>query len=51
MQKYSELRETILHGITQRILAEQPLQVIFQYLCEELVELAGYPVAFVGLKD
>lgn len=50
MRKYSELQEIILYGITQRILTEQPLSVIFQYLCDELVNSVGYPVAAVGLK-
>ncbi|OLN28805.1 diguanylate cyclase/phosphodiesterase (GGDEF & EAL domains) with PAS/PAC sensor(s) [Desulfosporosinus metallidurans] len=50
MQKYSELQETVLYGITQRILAEHPLNVIFQYLCDELVHSVGYPVAAVVLK-
>ncbi|WP_291299601.1 EAL domain-containing protein [Desulfosporosinus sp. BICA1-9] len=50
MRKYSELHEGILYGITKRILAEQPLNVIFQFLCDELVHSVGYPVAAVGLK-
>ncbi len=50
VRKYSQLLESTLYGITQRILAEQPLNVIFQYLCEELVFSGGYPVASVGLK-
>lgn len=48
--KHTELRESILYGITQRVLIEQPLPDIFQYLCEELVQTLGYPVAFVALK-
>lgn len=51
MQKYSELQEGILYGITQRILAEQPLNVIFKYICDELVDSIGYPVATVALKE
>lgn len=50
VRKYSELLETTLYGITQRILTEQPLSIIFQYLCDELVHTGGYPVAGVGLK-
>ncbi len=51
MRKYSELQETVLYGITQHILAEQPLSIIFQYLCDELVHSVGYPVAAVVLKE
>src|SRR5665648_162165 len=50
MQKHSELKETVLYGITQRILAEKPLGDIFRYLCDELVHTIGYPVVAVGLK-
>lgn len=49
-RKYSELQETVLYGITQRILSEQPLRDIFQYLCDELVFSVGYPIAAVILK-
>jgi diguanylate cyclase (GGDEF)-like protein/PAS domain S-box-containing protein len=49
-RKDSELQETVLCGITKRIFEEQPLSVIFKYLCEELVYSVGYPVAIVGLK-
>ncbi|HBV87826.1 MAG TPA: histidine kinase [Desulfosporosinus sp.] len=45
-----ELLESTFNGITQRILSEQPLNDIFQYLCDELVHSGGYPVASVGLK-
>jgi len=50
LRKYSELQETVLYGITQRILSEQPLSNIFQYLCDELVSTVGYPIAAVILK-
>lgn len=48
--KYTEQREGILYGITQRVLAERPLSDIFQYLCDELVQNLGYAGAAVGLK-
>lgn len=50
MRKQSELRETILYGITQRTLEEQPLSVICQYLCDKLVHSVGYPIAAVVSK-
>ena len=49
-QKRSERRETLLYGITQRILDEQPLAVIFQFLCDQLVDSLGYSAAWIGLK-
>lgn len=49
--KYTELRESILYGITQRVLTEQPLSDIFKYLCNELVQTLGYPVAYVAMKE
>ncbi len=49
--KYTEHRENIFYGITQRVLTQQSLPDIFQYLCEELVQTLGYPVTFVALKD
>ncbi|AET69472.1 PAS domain S-box/diguanylate cyclase (GGDEF) domain-containing protein [Desulfosporosinus orientis DSM 765] len=41
----------VLEGITQRILKEQPLQEIFQYLCEELVQSSNYPVVYIAVKE
>lgn len=49
--KFTEQRERILYGITQRVLSEQPLPEIFQYLCDALVQILGWPVAFVAVKE
>jgi diguanylate cyclase (GGDEF)-like protein/PAS domain S-box-containing protein len=49
--KYTERRESLLYGIAQRVLSEQPLIETFQYLCDELVFTFGYPVAVIGLKE
>ncbi len=50
-QKYSEQNETLLNAVNRRILAEQPLSEIYQYLCQELVQAFGYPMVFVALKQ
>lgn len=41
----------VLEGITQRILTEQPLQEIFQYLCAELVQFSDCPIVYIAFKE
>jgi PAS domain S-box/diguanylate cyclase (GGDEF) domain len=49
--KFKEQRENILYGIIHRVLIKQPLPDIFQYLCVEMVNTMGYPVAYIALKE
>ncbi|SPF40551.1 PAS domain S-box/diguanylate cyclase (GGDEF) domain-containing protein [Candidatus Desulfosporosinus infrequens] len=47
--KYMEQRESILYGVSQRVLAEKPLSDTLQYICDELVQTLGYQLAVIGL--
>ncbi|WP_206812979.1 sensor domain-containing protein [Paradesulfitobacterium ferrireducens] len=49
-QKRLTLQEEILSGIDRLLLANEPLNVICQFICEHFVEELGYPGAWMGIK-
>ncbi|MDI6812262.1 MAG: EAL domain-containing protein [Desulfitobacteriaceae bacterium] len=50
-QKYVEQNEALLNAINRRILAEQPLGEIYQFICQELVQTFAYAAVWIGLKE
>lgn len=51
VRKQVETTRALLREIDQRILERQPLPVILQTVCEQLSELFGYSLVWIGLKQ
>ncbi|HWI52809.1 MAG TPA: EAL domain-containing protein [Symbiobacteriaceae bacterium] len=50
-QKQLQSIQELLHNIDHLILQNQALDEILQYVCEEVVNLFGYRMAWIGLKE
>jgi PAS domain S-box-containing protein len=51
VRKQVETTRALLREIDQRILERQPLPVILQTMCEQLSELFGYSLVWIGLRQ
>lgn len=50
-RRQAEEREAVLREVDARVLAQQPLDQILQFVCQRLCDLFSHPLVWIGLKE